>query len=102
MSYEEIIYAVEDGNIAIITLNRPEAMNALTHQTHDELGQAISEANLTTTSGLSLSRERAGDFVPVMTLRLFFWVGEKAEEPLETTPRSGIEKHSSDTFRARK
>jgi len=46
MSYEEIIYSVEDGNIAVITLNRPEAMNALTHQTHAELGQAVGEANL--------------------------------------------------------
>jgi len=45
MSYEDIIYSVENSNIAIITLNRPEAMNALTHKTHTELGQAIEEAN---------------------------------------------------------
>ncbi|MBW1711242.1 MAG: enoyl-CoA hydratase/isomerase family protein [Deltaproteobacteria bacterium] len=46
MRYEELIYSVEDGNIAVITLNRPHAMNALTHQTHAELGHAIGEANL--------------------------------------------------------
>ncbi len=45
MTYEEIIYSVENKNIAVITLNRPDAMNALTHQTHAELGQAINEAD---------------------------------------------------------
>lgn len=44
MGYDEIMYAVEK-NVALITLNRPDAMNALTHQTHAELGQAIDEAN---------------------------------------------------------
>jgi len=45
MRYEEIIYTVERDNVAVITLNRPDAMNALTHETHTELGQAIEEAN---------------------------------------------------------
>jgi enoyl-CoA hydratase/carnithine racemase len=45
MAYEEIIYSVEHDNIAVITLNRPEVMNALSHKTHSELGQAIDEAN---------------------------------------------------------
>lgn len=45
MAYEELIYSVEKGNIAIITLNRPDAMNALTHKTHQELRQALEEAN---------------------------------------------------------
>jgi len=45
MAYDELIYSVENGNVAVITLNRPEAMNALTHKTHAELGQAIDEAN---------------------------------------------------------
>ena len=45
MAYEEIIYRIENKNIAVITLNRPEAMNALTHKTHAELYQAIEEAN---------------------------------------------------------
>ena len=45
MEYREIIYSVENGNVALITLNRPEAMNALTHTTHAELRQAIEEAN---------------------------------------------------------
>lgn len=44
MAYEEIIYKVED-HIAVITLNRPEAMNALTFKTHEELAQALKGAN---------------------------------------------------------
>ncbi len=44
MGYEEIIYTVEN-NIAIITLNRPEVMNALTLKTQAKLDQAIIEAN---------------------------------------------------------
>ena len=45
MAYEEIIYTVENKNIALITLNRPDAMNALTHRTHAELREAIEEAD---------------------------------------------------------
>ncbi|MFX1265809.1 MAG: enoyl-CoA hydratase/isomerase family protein, partial [Promethearchaeota archaeon] len=45
MGYKEIIYTIENKNIALITLNRPDAMNALTFKTHEELGQAIEEAN---------------------------------------------------------
>ncbi|MCK9275876.1 MAG: enoyl-CoA hydratase-related protein [Syntrophales bacterium] len=44
MNFKEIIYNVQDST-AVITLNRPERMNALTMVTHDELEQAINEAN---------------------------------------------------------
>lgn len=43
MAYKEIIYSV-DAQVAVITLNRPERMNALTTTTHTELAQAIDEA----------------------------------------------------------
>ena len=43
MAYKEIIYSV-DAQVAVITLNRPERMNALTTTTHRELAQAIDEA----------------------------------------------------------
>jgi len=45
MAYEEIIYTVEHDNIAVITLNRPDAMNALTGKTHEELAKAVEEAD---------------------------------------------------------
>ena len=45
MAYDEILYTIENNNVALITLNRPEAMNALTHKTHAELAQALAEAD---------------------------------------------------------
>lgn len=45
MSYEELLYGVENDHIAVITLNRPDVMNALSHQTHTELKGAITEAD---------------------------------------------------------
>ena len=42
MAYENIIYEKEE-NIAIITFNRPEAMNALNNQTRAEFREAIAE-----------------------------------------------------------
>lgn len=45
MGYKEILYSIEKGNIAVITINRPEARNALTHITHTELAQAIEQAD---------------------------------------------------------
>lgn len=43
MPYREILYDVQ-GPIAILTLNRPERMNALTLTAHEELSGAIDEA----------------------------------------------------------
>lgn len=45
MNYEEIIYTIENRHIAIITLNRPDLMNALSHKTHTELGHALNESD---------------------------------------------------------
>ena len=42
MAYENIIFEKEE-NIAVITFNRPEAMNALNNQTRAEFRQAIDE-----------------------------------------------------------
>jgi enoyl-CoA hydratase/carnithine racemase len=44
MSSNELLYAVEDG-IATITLNRPERMNALTHDLEEELHRAFDKAD---------------------------------------------------------
>ena len=44
MAFKEILYNIE-GPVAIITLNRPERMNALTMVTHKELAQAITDAD---------------------------------------------------------
>ncbi len=44
MGFQEILYEISD-QVAIITLNRPERMNALTIVTHQELEQAVTDAN---------------------------------------------------------
>lgn len=43
MAFEELIYEVKDA-IGVITLNRPERMNALTMKTHREIEEAIDAA----------------------------------------------------------
>lgn len=44
MSYQDLLYAVADG-VATITLNRPQAMNALTPRLENEMHQAFDEAD---------------------------------------------------------
>ena len=44
MAYESLIVEIED-HIALVRLNRPEALNALNEQILDELGEALSEAD---------------------------------------------------------
>ncbi len=43
MAYENIIVEPKDGGVALITLNRPEALNALCDALINELGQAMDE-----------------------------------------------------------
>ena len=45
LGYQEIVYS-KDNHVATITLNRPEAMNALTMQTYAELENALKEASV--------------------------------------------------------
>jgi len=44
MADAEILYAVE-GRVAVITLNRPDALNAFTNRMHEDLPRIIDEAN---------------------------------------------------------
>lgn len=40
MEYEELTYTVE-GHVGVVTIDRPEARNALTHRTYAELEEAV-------------------------------------------------------------
>jgi len=44
MGYEQILYEIKDG-VAIITLNRPEVLNAWTPQMAREIGDALEKSN---------------------------------------------------------
>ncbi|HZQ35118.1 MAG TPA: enoyl-CoA hydratase-related protein, partial [Dehalococcoidia bacterium] len=44
MSYEDILYDIDDDGVATLTINRPERMNALRPQTTRELREAIEAA----------------------------------------------------------
>ena len=44
MPYEHILVEIEDG-VSIITLNRPEVLNAMNHQLNDDLYNAVIQAN---------------------------------------------------------
>jgi enoyl-CoA hydratase len=44
MTYSTLLYAVNDG-VAVITLNRPDKLNALNHETLQELKSAVGMAN---------------------------------------------------------
>ncbi len=46
MTYRELTYEV-DGHVGVITLDRPEARNALTHTTYRELEDAVWSAGST-------------------------------------------------------
>jgi enoyl-CoA hydratase/carnithine racemase len=44
MDYEQILYEIEDG-VALVTLNRPEKLNAMTAQMGAEMGDVMAEAD---------------------------------------------------------
>jgi enoyl-CoA hydratase/carnithine racemase len=84
-----LIYEVDNNHIAVITINRPNAMNALTHQTHLELERAFAEADeddnvrvvVITGTGRAFC---AGDDVK----SIFLGSGPEADTPAGLDPQS--------------
>lgn len=68
MEYSELIYET-DGHVGIITLNRPDAHNALTHTTYAELAHAVSntEARCLVITGAGRSFCSGDDVKQVMS-----------------------------------
>ena len=79
MSFDEIIYSVE-GSVAVITLNRPEAMNALTHKTHQELRQAIIESDKDDNIRVIVLTGAGRGFCSGDDVKVIFGAGEGAGE----------------------
>lgn len=84
MAYETIIYEVDD-HVATITLNRPQALNALSAQLLGELSQAMAEAERNSkvrviiltgsekafAAGADISEMATKDFIDVFTSDMF-------------------------------
>lgn len=87
MEYEEIIYTIEK-NVAIITLNRPDAMNALTNITHAELGQAIEEANKDSNVKVIVITGAGRGFCSGDDVKILFRGGEAPKDKEEAEQRA--------------
>jgi 2-(1,2-epoxy-1,2-dihydrophenyl)acetyl-CoA isomerase len=44
VAYEDITYEVADNGVAVLTLNRPDVMNAFRRQTQQEVDEALRRA----------------------------------------------------------
>lgn len=101
MNYENITYE-ERGSVAIITINRPKALNALNLQTLEELRSCLTElagketiAVLILTGGGEKSFVAGADIsfmqnIDVLTARRFAKVGHEVGKLLEDLPQPVI------------
>lgn len=83
MAYEDILYEERD-HVGVITLNRPQARNALTHKTYSELEHAVREtsARCLVVTGTDPAFCSGDDVKQVMVE-----AGERVASGLERTPR---------------
>jgi len=83
MAYEEIRYEL-DGHVGIVTLNRPEARNALTFQTYAELEDAVrtTEARCLVVTGADPAFCSGDDVKKVMVK-----AGDQTAKRLASEPR---------------
>jgi len=90
LAYEEIIYTIENNRVAVITLNRPEAMNALTLKTHAELLQAIEEANKDSNIRVIVITGAGRGFCSGDDVKVIFGGGEASGEEEELKGREAM------------
>ena len=83
MSYGQILYEIKDG-VAIITLNRPEVLNAWTPQMDREIGDALKRSNKNDEVGAIVMTGAGRGFCSGADLRYFNQITqelERAEDP---------------------
>jgi enoyl-CoA hydratase/carnithine racemase len=82
--YTELIYELREDDVGVITLNRPEARNALTHTTYAELEDAVrsSTARCLVITGTDPAFCSGDDVKQVMVA-----AGEQTGERLRSAPR---------------
>src|SRR6266567_9467218 len=83
MAYTELTYAMQD-DVGVLTLNRPEARNALTHTTYAELEDAVrtTSARCLVITGADPAFCSGDDVKQVMLA-----AGEQTGERLRAEPR---------------
>jgi len=78
---KDVIY-IKENHIAKITLNRPDAMNALTERTHDELASAIKDAEEDDDVRVLIITGRGRGFCAGDDIKELFLGGGREEESL--------------------
>jgi len=84
MDYEQILYEIKDS-VAVITLNRPEVLNAWTPQMWREMGDALERSNKNDEVGAIVVTGAGRGFCSGADIRLFDQITkglQEAEDPM--------------------
>jgi hypothetical protein len=68
MAAEIVTYGV-DGRIGIVTINRPDKLNAISHELKHALVERLRAADADPGTSVAFARPRAGASAPAMTSR---------------------------------
>ena len=81
MSAHEAIIYEKSGHVATISLNRPEARNAITPPMLDELYEAAQDAAADTSLRVLVLRGVGRDFCPGADVKAYAAGGQRASDP---------------------
>jgi len=96
MSYEQILYEIKDG-VAIITLNRPEVLNAWTPQMGQEMADALEKSNKNDEVGAIVVTGAGRGFCSGADLRLFEQITRELQETED--PQAALRKRREELLR---
>jgi len=97
MSYEQILYEIKDS-VAVITLNRPEVLNAWTPQMGQEICDALESSNKNDEVGAILVTGAGRGFCSGADMRLFDQITKGLQEAED--PIAALRKRREELFRA--